>query len=296
MKTYRILIVLLFSSLIFSCSEKEMDDINKEVNNALDMDAKNMIPDAELKTAFEVAGTDIAWYATVYIEHSAGTWAQSATADKRIGQNDPSLFNNNWVSIYNVLNICKEVISKTEATGSEPYNFGSRGIAQAFTAYNLGVLTDMWGDVPWSEALKGIANMQPKFDKQQDIYPAIIDYLDSAIVNFGKAKIWLADSIGHKDYIYRGDMDLWTKAAYSLKARYALRLLNVDANAASKALESIPLGFTGNNENFMFSSYEATATGENPWYQFLNDRTHLSAGQTLYDMMFERNDPRIAAY
>ena len=46
----------------------------------------------------------------------------------------------------------------------------------------------------------------------------------------------------------------------------------------------------------LFAKYEATATGENPWYQFLNDRTHLSVSKTIYDLMNARNDPRIPAY
>lgn len=292
MKTLKIFLIMALPFLLFSCSEKKMDEINQERNNALNMDANNMLPNIELKSAFETNGIDIAWYATVYIEHSAGTWAQSATADKRIGQNDASLFNNNWVGLYNVLNICKEVINKTEATGTEPDNYGTRGVAEVLTAYNLAVLTDMWGDVPWTEALLGAENLQPKFDSQQDIYPKIMQYLDNAIVDLGKSTL----SFAKYDYIYGGDANAWIKAAYSLKARYALRLSNVDQNAATKALESIPNGFTSSDDNLLFSAYEATATGENPWFQFLNDRTHLSVGQTLYDLMNDRNDPRIAVY
>ncbi len=64
-----------------------------------------------------------------------------------------------------------------------------------------------------------------------------------------------------------------------------------------KALAAIAAGgFTSNADNFSFAKYEATATGENPWYQFLNDRTHLSASQTIYDLMNARSDPRIPVY
>ncbi len=292
MKTLKIFLIMLLPFINFSCSEKKMDDINKERNNALTMDANNMLPDAELKTAFETVGIDIAWYATVYTEQSAGTWAQSATADKRVGQNDASLFNNNWNGLYIVLNVCKEILDKTAPEGSEPDNYGARGVAQVLTAYNLAVLTDMWGDVPWSEALKGSENMQPKFDTQQEIYPQIFALLDDAIVNLGKSTV----SFSKVDYIYGGNTNAWIKAAYSLKARYALRLSNVDADASSKALASIANGFASNDDSFMFDAYESTATGENPWSQFLADRTHLSVGKTLFDLMNDRNDPRMAVY
>lgn len=292
MKTIKIFLFVAIASLLFACSEDTMDFVNKERNNALQMPAKSILPDIMLKTAFEVAGTDIPWYATVYIEHSAGTWAQSATADKRVAQNDASLMNNNWMSIYDVLTECKDVIAKTAADGTEPDNYWARGIAFTMMAYNLAYATDMWGEVPWTEALMGPENLQPKYDKQSFIYTELHRLLDSAIVNLPKTVL----KFSAFDYIYGGDETLWLKAAWSLKARYYLRLSQRDANAYTKALACIPKGFASNDDNFLFDAYEAAASGENPWYQFLADRTHLSAGQTLYDLMNDRNDPRIAAY
>ncbi len=66
--------------------------------------------------------------------------------------------------------------------------------------------------------------------------------------------------------------------------------------ASTKALAAIAGGFANSADNFSFNKYEAAATGENPWFQFLNDRTHLSVSQTLYNLMTARNDPRIPAY
>ena len=292
MKTIKIVLYIVIVIFLVACSEKKMDYVNQDRNNASDMPTKSILPDIELKTAFEVAGTDIPWYATVYIEHSAGTWAQSATADKRVAQNDASLFNNNWVSIYNILKSCKAILTKTGPGGSESDNYWARGITQVITAYNLAYATDMWGEVPWSEALQGAANLQPKFDKQSVIYPQIQGLLNEAISNLGKTTI----KFPGYDYIYGGDQNLWIKAAWSLKARYFLRLSLRDANAYDSALACIPKGFSSNADNFEFHSFEASATGENPWYQFLNDRTHLSAGKTLFDLMDARKDPRISAY
>lgn len=272
-----------------------MDQINQDVNDALSMSAQSELPDAILKSAFETTGTDIAWYATVYVEQSAGTWAQSNDADNRVGQNAASLFNNNWNSLYDVLEILNDIIVKTSPGGSEdnPY---ALGIAKILTAYNLAVATDMWGEVPWTEALKGSATLQPKYDKQSSIYVAIQQLLDDGISTLNTVTTF--STVG--DYIYGGSsataVSKWIKAAYSLKARYYLRLINVDNTSATKALGVIANGFTGNADNLSFAKYQATATGENPWYQFLNDRSHLSAGKTLYDLMNARTDPRIAVY
>ncbi len=296
MKTLKIVLMVIASLLITSCSEDVMDEINRDVNSATTMSAQSELPDVILKSFFETASTDIAWYATVYVEHSAGTWAQSAQADKRIGQTASTLFNNNWNSLYDVLMILDDIIKKTDpATGDED-NLYARGIAQLLTAYNLAVLTDMWGEVPWTEALKGAENLQPVYDKQSEIYPKIIQYLDDAITTLNSVTTLSVAG----DYIYGGSAATakakWIKAAYSLKARYSLRLTQVDNTASTKALAAIANGFAGNADNLVFAKYEATAIGENPWYQFLYDRTHLSASQTLYNIMNTRNDPRIPEY
>ena len=269
-----------------------MDDINRELNNALSMSAQSEIPDVILKSSVQGTATDIAWYATVYIEQSAGTWAQSAQADKRVGQDASSLFGNSWDQQYDVLMICKDIITKTEPGGAEPDNLFARGIAQLFTAYNLALLTDMWGEVPWTEALQGAAVLQPKFDNQSTIYPKIQQYLDDAISSFTNA----TNVSGVGDYIYGGDVASWIKAAYSLKARYYMRLSVVEGNSACTSALGIIANGLGQGENFEFAAYEASASGENPWYQFLIDRTHLSVSQTLFNIMNDRNDPRIPAY
>ena len=295
MKTIKIFLMAVVLLFVSSCSEDKMDQINQDVNDALSMSAQSELPDAILKSAFETTGTDIAWYATVYVEQSAGTWAQSNDADNRVGQNAASLFNNNWNSLYDVLEILNDIIVKTSPGGSEdnPY---ALGIAKILTAYNLAVATDMWGEVPWTEALKGSATLQPKYDKQSSIYVAIQQLLDDGISTLNTVTTF--STVG--DYIYGGSsataVSKWIKAAYSLKARYYLRLINVDNTSATKALGVIANGFTGNADNLSFAKYQATATGENPWYQFLNDRSHLSAGKTLYDLMNARTDPRIAVY
>lgn len=297
MKTFKILLITITFLVLASCSQDVMDEINRDRNSALTMSAQSELPDAILKSAFETTGTDIAWYATVYIEHSAGTWAQSSDADKRVGQTAATLFNNNWSSLYDVLMILDDIVKKTDPTTGSEVNPYARGIAQILTAYNLAVCTDMWGQVPWTEALKGAAKLQPVYDKQSTIYPIIIQYLDDGIATMNTVTTF--STVG--DYIYGGSASTakakWIKAANSLKARYCMRLINVDNGASTKALAAITAGgFTSNSDNFVFAKYEATATGENPWYQFLADRTHLSVSKTLYNIMNTRSDPRIPAY
>lgn len=292
MKTSKLLLAIALVLLWSGCSEEKMDEINMKVNSALDMEAVNILPTVILTAAVQTTGMDVAWYTTVLIEHSAGTWEQSALADRRQAQNDASLMWVQWDNTYDAMNVIKDILNKTAPEGSEPDNYWARGIAQVLMAYTLAVTTDMWGEIPWSEALQGVKILKPKYDKQSEIYPQIQTLLDEAIVNLEKTVSRQPSS----DYIYHGDEVAWIKAAWSLKARYALRLTQRDENAATNALNYLAKGFTSNDDNLLFDAFEATPTGENPWYQFMLYRTHLSSGQTIYDLMASRNDPRISEY
>ncbi len=305
MKILKYLTLISIALLLFSCSEDVMDEVNTDQNNPADMDARNMIPDLILKTAFQTVATDIAWYATVYIEHAAGTWAQSSEADRRVAQNSASLFNNSWNLIYDVMNMSNTIIEKTDpVTGSEPDNYAARGIGQILMAYNLSVATDMWGEIPYSEAFQGAQNLQPRYDRQSDLYPIIGQLLDDGIANMGRATLLFPD----RDYIYgtvgiaglsgAAYRDAWVKFGYALKARLSLRLTNIGGVAAAQAaLDAAANSFTSAADQALFGGNFAVARNRgNPWGEFWFDRNHLSVSSTIHGLMDERNDPRMPRY
>src|SRR5690606_5682817 len=125
-------------------------------------------------------------------------------------------------------------------TGDEPLEYYCRSIAQIMMAYNLAIATDGWGEVPYTEAFKGLENINPEFDKQSTLYPEIQRLLDDAILNMGKATNTFTYPV--KDYIYgslgaAASRAAWVKTAYALKARFALRLTKINGvQAAQEAL------------------------------------------------------------
>ncbi len=293
----KIFALFLMIPLFFACSEDVMDEINEDQNNATSMDARNMLPDLTLKSAFESTATDLAWYATVYIEHNAGTWNQSHQADQRVGQTAASILNNSWNSLYDVMNISKTIIEQTDPqTGSEPSNLHARAVAQILLAYNLAIATDFWGEIPYAEAFQGFENLQPAYQNQSEIYPIIQQLLDDGIAAMTNATTIHAG----KDYIYGNAADnqaAWIKAAWSLKARYHLRLSNVDNAAYTKALTAAANGFESADDAMMVGGFVVDLPGANPWGEFWYYREHLSVSTTIFDMMVERNDTlRMANY
>lgn len=287
-KIQNVLLIGLLIIASLSCSEDVMDDINKNVNDPTDVGTNLIISDVLTRTAFTITGSDLAFYSSVYIEHNVGVWNQSYNAEIRSGEPVSSTtYNNSWNSIYRNLSDLKLIINKCSSGGSEEGNFHTLGIAQALNAYTLAMLTDLMGDVPWSEALQPGNIFTPKLDKQEDIYPQILTMLDDAIENLGKTTVFPA--LGAQDFIYGGNAQKWLQFAYGLKARYTMRLAHRTPNYADV------IAFA--NQSFASAADECkytynASTTYSPFYRFYTDRDYFGASQSLSDKLVARNDPR----
>jgi hypothetical protein len=274
--------------ILWSCSEKIMDDINKDVNDPTDMESRLIITDCMTSTAFSVLENDFAFYASVYIEHNVGTMGQCYNAEVRSAEpTASSTYNNAWVSAYQNLYNLKIIIDKCSEGGAETGNYHTLAMAQILTAYNLSTLTDLMGDVPWSEALKPGKIFTPAIDKQSSIYDAIFKLLDDAIANLDKETIF--PSVGTQDLIYGGDISRWKKFAYGLKARYTMRLSFRNPDYASViALANQSFASAAEQAQFNYNGN----TSVSPFYRFFQDRDYYGASQSLHDKLVARNDPR----
>jgi hypothetical protein len=287
-KVLYILITSILPFTLWSCSEKTMDEINTNVNDPTDMSSGLIITDAMTNTAFSVVGTDFTFYASIYIEHNVGIFSQFYNAEIRSGEPTSSTtYNNAWDAVYQNLYNLKIIIQKCSDGGSEAGNYHTLGIAQILSAYNLAVVTDLMGDVPWSEALSPGVIFTPVLDRQSDIYGNIIKLLDDALINFGKESIF--PSLEAQDLIYGGDIALWKKFAYGLKARYAMRL-SLKTPAYEEVISFADQSFSSGSEQAQFN-YNGSTTSS-PFYRLFVDRDYYGASQSLHDKLMERNDPR----
>ncbi len=150
---------------------------------------------------------------------------------------------------------------KDKAAAQQAVHFGA--VADILTAINLGIATDTWDNIPYSQASQGQENLFPAFDTQEQIYTEIFTLLDSAI-----AALQDQDNSGisvnsGSDLIYEGDMDQWLRAAYTLKARYQLHLVNKGTVSPNDVLSTIANGFESNADDFQMFYTEKNI---NPWY------------------------------
>lgn len=153
------------------------------------------------------------------------------------------------------------------------------------------VLVNMFGDVPYSEAL-GEVN-QPKYDDAKTIYTDLLSRLDGAINSIKPG----AAGFGDSDLIYGGDMSAWLKFGHSLKLRLAITLADVDESAAKAAFTASQAGaFASNADNAAFE-YLSASPNNNPISgalvpPFTNRQDYVIAA-TIVEKMSALGDPRM---
>lgn len=180
------------------------------------------------------------------------------------------------------------------AKGNEKNTPHHSGVAKILMAYNLGIATSFWGDVPYSEAFDEL-NEKASYDSQEQIYAAIQDLLDDAIsdLNLPPGDI----PLGKEDLIYKGKVALWVGTARALKARFYMHLVKRDPKAASKALAVLNKGTIFSNEIQPVFSFGAEQNAANPIAYFAEDRKEqLALGDHLVEMLDADNDPRKGKY
>lgn len=165
-----------------------------------------------------------------------------------------------WTSVYlNGMTNLYDIIKKADAAKSPHYS----GVAKVMIALNLGLATDIWGDIPYSEAINLDKNFYPKFDPQREIYQKIPVLLDEALVDLNSTSS--AFSPKSDDLMYGGNRTKWVKVARALKARYAIHLTKKGGKAAADAaIAAITAGALADNTDDLQLTYALNSL--NPWH------------------------------
>lgn len=287
--------IALATMLYSSCSEDIMDSINKdETSKTADkVGAKFQLTDAEVATAYSVVNGSYAWYVSSYTEQLFGTGNnQLLKIEQRVVSEvaGATTFNNEWNATYSNLMNLTQMIEKCSAGGIDEGKNDLLGMAQLLAAINWGVLTDLHGDIPFSECFI-VGNSAPKIDSQESIYTAILKLIDDGISNLSNG----GSNAGEQDIIYGGDTQKWLALGHALKARYLLhtygRNKSVISQVESEAQAAIAGGFAG----FYLDIFNGV-TADNAWSAYQWSRYYIGSSKTVDDLMLERNDPREPYY
>ena len=168
-------------------------------------------------------------------------------------------------------------------------------VARILKAYYFWFLTDKYGDIPYSEALKGNLVLQPKFDKQKDIYYDLFKELTEA-----QAQINVSEKGVAGDILLNSNMLAWKKMANTIRLFMSLRLLKNDAaKAQTEYTAALAAGvLESNTDNVIYQYIGSDPNNWNPWYEnYINDnRNDYAISSTIGNYMIGNADPRIRVY
>lgn len=145
---------------------------------------------------------------------------------------------NNWAAYSGCLNQIQLVIQNVQ----DPESINKLSAARIWRVYIYHQLTDLYGDIPYSESNNGLEGFfQPKYDLQEDIYKDMFKELEESANAFDASR----PTFGNSDLFYDGNIVQWKKFAYSLMLRLGMRLTKIDAGLAKiwveKAIQGGPI-------------------------------------------------------
>lgn len=289
-RTKALSILLLAGTILAGTGCKKYLDVNKDPNDPLSVSESLILPDVILTTSTQIVGGYNASVTSYWMQQLSLNQPSPGIETYLMLPNDDD---NTW-SFYlypNVFQNLKVMIDEAEAAGHNQY----AAIGKTLFAYNMAITTDLWGSVPFSQALQPTAIPKPKYDKQEDIYKGIQSMLDSALYYISQTPSKIAP--GSDDMVYGGDMDAWKKFIYSLKARFYLRLTKAPGYTAGAqadlALAALANGFTDNTDNATVA-YSGSAQAESPWYEnTLPGAGGVVMNKQFIDWLVASNDPRL---
>ncbi len=285
----RFWLIILAGVFFYGCEKWIDPDINVNPNQPPEVTMGTLLPSIEAHLAYVLAGgKTIISYQAMWLQQLDGIARQSLTHTNYILlPNSVALL---FDLTYTEAMMDAVILIDLAEEQNSPHN---TGVAKICLAICLGQMTDVFNDIPWSEALQGIANPTPAYDSQEFIYDEIHRLLSEGIEHLSE----INDPIGiDGDYFYKGDPALWLKAAHALKARYYLHLTKRKGNqACQNALNELNLAFTSNMDDMQFN-FGSGNSESNPLYQFMRDWDDVRMGDYFMELLKEYNDPRITVY
>jgi len=224
-----------------------------------------------------------------------GTLVVQQTAKYQFVDDDRYLWDNKdnvWNSYYSNMRDVKKLSELSESTAQPAYN----GIALILKSWMFSIITDTYGDAPYSEATFGDTNnFHPKYDTQEAIYEGILKDLESAntILSTGTSTV-------KGDLIYQGDLLKWRKLANSLKVRALMRISSKkDVAAQLQSIVNDPAKYPIFQDNTDDGDYSYYAEAPNQFPNYTNriggfDEFRIST--TFLKVLGDYADPRLEIF
>ncbi len=282
-------ISFLFAALVMfgTACKKNLENTNKNPNAA-----ENPQPDY-LLTAAEKATADLYWGADNNFNSSLLIVQQWA----KIQYTDPDRYiftNSSFTTLWN--NAYSQSITNLNAiinSDNPKNNANYKNVAIVLRSLVFQILTDAYGDIPYSQAGSIDSFLTPKYDPQQAVYEGLLQELKTAVTAIDASTEGISG-----DALYGGNLDNWKKFGNALRLRIAFRIADREPEAAKAVIQEL----LSNGSGLIASNAEsaaliyADAPQQNPASAWFDTRDDYRISKTIVDRLYALNDPRLPVY
>lgn len=295
-------IVCLGLAATTACSDSYMEEVNTD-----DTKASSIDPGAQLTTALLQTYGDFGFmdtfrsYITGFTQHLAGGWNVTNYAGSVHADDDQMRLV--WDQLYAVG--IKNIVDAIANTADKP---NMNAALRIHRVYLMSVLTDIYGDLPCTEAGLGFISgiVTPQYEKQEDIYNFFFEELAACVAQLGTG----SDRISGDVTSMKGDVAAWKRYANSLRLRFAMRISDANPTKARQEFEKALAadgGYISSPADDAYIIYtdgpftlydgsrdldfRVNALGEILYGQDPTSPTFICS--TFFNIMQERNDPRL---
>lgn len=295
---------LALAALAAGACDDGLTDLNENPNSPADVAAPLLFSAGTQGVVARALGSTFFWdYSNSWAQH----WAKIQYTNEDRYQLRSAANDAHWTGFYagtitggGGLNDIHRVVMKADSLDKPGW------MAQGLTmqSWTMGIITDTWGDVPYTDAFRGIqalagnaAVTQPKYDPQETIYRGLLTDLRQANAALAGGT---PDMITTEDLIYGGDRHRWQRFANSLRLRFSMRLADVDAktsiNAAQEFRDALAAGVFQSNADNATLRYTSVKPSNNQVNEIFQTRTDHTISKTTVDTLKALQDPRLPVF
>lgn len=296
MKSIKYILITTLSTLlivVLTACDSGFIEINENPNEPTEVPARYVLPHIQ-ESSLSFLSHGAPGRAYVHVQYHAPI----LYAGSGIYEYTPANANGHWSTFYSGIleDLAQLKYNVQKADVPRP---NEEAVIRIMMAWKYHLITDLWGDVPYSEANTGahpdpeMRVSTPKYDTQQSIYTDLIDELDAATAMIDESQ----SPFGSEDLFYGGDMSKWKKFGNSLKLRIYMRMSEVAPNEASAGIQRVY------NEGMIFESNEdnlylqySNFPNNHPTNNALRQRDDLKVTEPVVELLKDLNDPRLRIF
>jgi hypothetical protein len=281
-------VILLIGLVWAGC--KDLEDMNHDPTKGTTTPTKTLLTNAEKSAMdFLYSGLQNGKIAMYYSQY----WAANDKANDSRYLLDEGVNNSLWSSLYaNTLRDLEEIIRLNRAHPPQGETANQIAIASILKVWVYQILTDCYGDIPYTSTMQVTTDITPKYDDAKTIYLALADTLQAQIALLDNTQ----SSFTTGDIIYNGNVDSWKKLGNALLLRLAIRMADADKPKAQSIIEASYINaISSNTENAEFK-YLNQAPNKFPYNDSERELTEFFVSGTLVDYLKSVNDPRLPIF